>query len=74
MHTAQWLITLDLSQYTHALTANGFDDDSTIRTLTETDLIQCGVDNLGHRRKMLTSIQALRVQQQPQHKAPGGSI
>ena len=57
MHTAQWLIALDLPQYAHTLTANGFDDDSTICTLTDDDLIQCGVDNLGHRRKMLASIQ-----------------
>ena len=57
MHTAEWLATLDLPQYTKALTSNGFDDDSTIRTLTDDDLIHCGVDNLGHRRKMLMSIQ-----------------
>ena len=64
MHSAQWLIALNLPQYTQALTANGFEDDATFRTLTETDLVQCGVDNLGHRR---TSIQTLG---QPQ---PGGS-
>ena len=57
MHTAQWLATLDLAQYTKALTSNGFDDDSTIRTLTDDDLIHCGVGNLGHRRKMLMSVQ-----------------
>ena len=56
MHTAQWLVALELPQYTTALMANGFDDDSTICTLTDDDLIQCGVDNLGHRRKMLVSI------------------
>ena len=71
MHTAQWLIALNLPQYIQALTANGFEDDATIRTLTETDLVQCGVDNLGHRRKMLTSIQALGGQHSKQ--PPGGS-
>ena len=51
---------LGLPQYIGALTANGFEDDATIRTLTEPDLVQCGVDNLGHRRRMLVSIQAMQ--------------
>ena len=71
MHTVQWLINLNLPQYTQVLMANGFEDDTTIRTLTETDLIQCGIDNLGHRRKMLTSIQALH---KPPQKWPGDSV
>jgi hypothetical protein len=44
-------------QYTQALMANGIDDDSTICTLSDGDLVHCGVDNLGHRRRMLTSDQ-----------------
>lgn len=39
MHTAEWLVALDLPQYAQALMANGFDDDSTICTLTDDDLI-----------------------------------
>ena len=64
MHVAQWLTDLGLSQYVGALTANGFEDGVTIRTLTEGDLIQCGVDNLDHRRRMLMSVQAMSALQQ----------
>ena len=56
--------------------ANGFDDDITICTLTEDDLIQYGVDNLGHRRKMLVSIKQTiqaRDQNHEQTKTVGAS-
>ena len=70
MDTSQWLISLNLSQYIQVLRSNGFEDESTIRTLTDADLIHCGIDNLGHRRKMLTSLVALSSVQVD--KAGGG--
>ena len=51
---AEWLRTLDMSEYAESFAANDI-DTSVLRHLTDQDLRELGV-SLGHRRKMLAAI------------------
>ena len=56
---AEWLRGLGLEQYTPAFAANDVDGE-VLPELTAEDLIGLGVASIGHRRKLLAAIAALR--------------
>jgi SAM domain (Sterile alpha motif) len=55
-----WLRSLGLEQYESAFRENAI-DDSVLASLTAEDLKELGVDAVGHRRKLLNAIAALRA-------------
>ena len=57
-----WLRELGLEQYEHAFRANDIDGE-VLAELTADDLIGLGVASIGHRRKLLTAIAALHLQE-----------
>jgi class 3 adenylate cyclase/predicted ATPase len=59
MDVAEWLGGLGLGQYAKAFAENDVDAE-VLRQLTADDLKELGVTILGHRRKLLTAIEALR--------------
>ena len=56
---ADWLSGLGLGHYAPAFAANDIDGE-VLRELTADDLIGLGVTSIGHRRKLLAAIAALR--------------
>jgi hypothetical protein len=56
---AAWLNRLGLEQYEHAFRENDVDAEVLLE-LTAEDLIGLGVTSIGHRRKLLAAIAALR--------------
>src|SRR6266478_9724287 len=56
---AAWLQRLGLGQYEHAFRGNDIDAE-VLPELTAEDLIGLGVISIGHRRKLLAAIAALR--------------
>ena len=60
MDVGAWLRGLDLGQYEQAFRDNDVDAD-VLPELTAEDLVALGVASVGHRRKLLTAIDALRA-------------
>src|SRR5262245_1001979 len=60
MDLGVWLRSLGLEQYEAAFRRNAI-DDSVLPSLTAEDLKELGVDAVGHRRKLLDAIAALRA-------------
>jgi len=60
MDIAAWLRGLDLGQYEAAFRDNDI-DAAVLPELTAEDLISIGVTSVGHRRKLLSAIAALRA-------------
>jgi predicted ATPase/class 3 adenylate cyclase len=60
MDVAAWLCGLGLGQYEHAFQENDIDAEVLI-DLTAEDLIGLGVASIGHRRRLLAAIAALRA-------------
>jgi SAM (Sterile alpha motif) domain-containing protein/adenylate/guanylate cyclase family protein len=56
---AEWLGVLGLGQYAPAFAANDIDNEVLLE-LTADDLVGLGVTSIGHRRRLLTAIAALR--------------
>src|SRR5271169_2308814 len=61
---AEWLRGLGLGQYAPAFAANDIDGE-VLPELTADDLIGLGVSSIGHRRKLLAAIAALRSEAPP---------
>ena len=61
MDTAEWLRGLGLEQYANAFRENAIDAE-VLRDLTAEDLKELGVGPIGHRRRLLTAIAALRAE------------
>jgi SAM domain (Sterile alpha motif) len=61
MDTAEWLRGLGLEQYANAFRENSIDAE-VLCDLTAEDLKELGVGPIGHRRRLLTAIAALRAQ------------
>src|SRR5436190_23700894 len=61
---ADWLSGLGLGQYAPAFAANDVDGEVLPELIAE-DLIGLGVTSIGHRRKLLAAIGALRSQEPP---------
>ena len=59
LDVARWLAEQGLEQYAEAFVANAIDGE-VLRTLTEDDLKELGVSALGHRKRLLEAIAALR--------------
>ena len=59
MNIPAWLRGLGLEQYQSAFQKNDI-DGGVLLTLTDADLLELGVASLGHRRKLLAAIAALR--------------
>ncbi|RWO18483.1 MAG: adenylate cyclase [Mesorhizobium sp.] len=57
---AAWLLSLGLQQYEPAFRDNDIEAD-TLLQLTADDLVALGVTSIGHRRKLLAAIDALRA-------------
>src|SRR3954452_19655195 len=64
MDVAAWLRELGLDQYEAAFRANDVDAE-VLPTLTVDDLKDLGIASIGHRRRMLEAIAALRSQTSP---------
>jgi len=60
MNVARWLRDLGLQQYQAAFRDNAI-DDAVLLNLTAEDLKDLGVSLVGHRRKLLDAIAALRM-------------
>src|SRR5438034_1561063 len=60
MDVAAWLCDLGLGQYEQAFRENDIDAE-VLMDLTAEDLIGLGVASIGHRRKLLAAIAALRA-------------
>jgi class 3 adenylate cyclase/predicted ATPase len=60
MDIGDWLRSLDLARYEAAFRENEI-DDTVLPTVTAEDLKDLGVDVVGHRRKLLNAISALRA-------------
>ncbi|MER9256603.1 AAA family ATPase [Mesorhizobium sp. M0598] len=60
MDIAAWLLSLGLQQYEPAFRENDIEAD-TLPQLTADDLVALGVISIGHRRKLLAAIAALRA-------------
>ena len=60
MDIGGWLRSLGLEQYEAAFRENAI-DDSVLSSLTAEDLKELGVGAVGHRRKLLNAIAALRA-------------
>ena len=61
MDLGGWLRSLGLEQYEAAFRENAI-DDTVLPTLTAEDLKDLGVNIVGHRRKLLNAIAALRAE------------
>lgn len=72
MNIAAWLRSLGLERYEQAFAANEI-DAHVLASLTADDLKEIGVEAVGHRRKLLDAIAALRTQPPPQDRAPPAS-
>ncbi len=59
MDIAEWLRGLGLEQYENAFRENAIDAE-VLRDLTADDIKELGVTPIGHRRRLLTAIAALR--------------
>jgi len=66
---ADWLKGLGLEQYATAFRDNHI-DHAVLAELTAEDLIGLGVTSIGHRRKLLAAIAALRQPVAPSETAP----
>ena len=75
MDVGTWLRNLGLGQYEQAFRENDIDAE-VVADLTADDLIGLGITSVGHRRKLLAAIAALRagsVQRLPLHGGIGHS-
>ena len=68
MDVAAWLHGLGLQQYEQAFRENAI-DDAVLLELTADDLKDLGVSLVGHRRKLLAAIAALRSESGPEPRA-----
>src|SRR5919199_1543217 len=73
MDIAGWLRGLGLEQYAVAFRANDIDAD-VLPELTAEDLIGLGVSSIGHRRKLLAAIAALRAGKSPADAQPAPAV
>jgi class 3 adenylate cyclase len=69
---ADWLRELGLDQYAQAFADNDIDPEI-LGELTAEDLTALGVTSIGHRRKLLAAIKALRENPQPDQPTPAAS-
>jgi class 3 adenylate cyclase len=69
---ADWLRELGLDQYAQAFADNDIDHD-VLAELTAEDLTGLGVTSIGHRRKLLAAIKALRESQETNELSPAVS-
>ena len=60
MDIAKWLRSLGLQQYEQAFRDNDIEAE-TLPQLTADDLVALGITSIGHRRKLLAAIDALRA-------------
>ena len=69
MEVGGWLRSLGLGQYEAAFRANEI-DETVLPSLTAEDLKELGVAALGHRRKLLDAIAALRASESVKARPP----
>ena len=67
---ARWLAEQGLEQYAEAFAENAIDGE-VLRTLTGEDLKELGVSALGHRKRLLEAIAALREESAPAYSSLG---
>jgi len=70
---AVWLHGLGLQQYEQAFCENAI-DDAVLPELTADDLKDLGVSLVGHRRKLLAAIAALRSESGPEPREEAGDV
>ena len=70
-NVADWLHGLGLEQYALAFAANDIDGE-VLPELTADDLMRLGVTSIGHRRKLLAAIAALRTAPPDGVNSPSG--
>jgi SAM domain (Sterile alpha motif) len=69
LDVADWLRGLGLGQYAEAFAANDIDSEA-LPELTADDLTGLGIASIGHRRKLLAAIAALRREAPNQSPRP----
>ncbi|MBP0590277.1 AAA family ATPase [Paraburkholderia sp. LEh10] len=72
MDVGTWLRSLGMDQYERVFRENAVDGD-VLRTLTADDLKDLGITSVGHRRKLLDALAALRARAEPGQAAIGES-
>src|SRR6516162_7792657 len=70
---AAWLHGIGLQQYEQAFRENAI-DDAVLPELTADDLKDLGVSLVGHRRKLLAAIAALRAESEPEPRAEATDV
>lgn len=60
---SQWLMDLGLPQYIHDLVANGWDRIAFIHNISDSDLLEAGIHDPKHRRRILESIKNMASQE-----------
>jgi len=73
LDVARWLAEQGLEQYAEAFAENAIDGE-VLRTLSEDDLKELGVKALGHRKRLLQAIAALREQTASVPPPPSGQL
>ena len=73
MDVVVWLRSLGLGKYEAPFRENDI-DETVLPNLTAEDLKELGVASLGHRRKLLDAIAALRADTNPAPAAPAGPV
>jgi hypothetical protein len=71
--SGRWLHGLGLQQYVHVFRDNAI-DDAVLAELTADDLKDLGISLVGHRRKLLAAIAALRSRGAPEPQAEPGQV
>jgi SAM domain (Sterile alpha motif) len=70
---ATWLHGLGLQRYEQVFRENAI-DDAVLPELTADDLKELGVSLVGHRRKLLAAIAALRAESEPEPRAEARDV
>ncbi|XP_063059513.1 ephrin type-B receptor 4a isoform X2 [Engraulis encrasicolus] len=65
----EWLRAIKMERYEEAFLTAGFTSTQLLAHLTTEDLLRLGITLAGHQKKILSSVQALRMQMQ--NKSPG---
>jgi hypothetical protein len=71
MNIENWLPQLGLEQYAPVFRENDIDGEL-LESLTADDLKELGIKSIGHRRKLLDAIAALRVERSPSERSLAG--
>ncbi|XP_038048009.1 SAM and SH3 domain-containing protein 1-like isoform X2 [Patiria miniata] len=61
----EWLMSLGLPMYVESFTLNGWDELDIVIHMDKEDLRKCGIDRLGHLRRLSTALEHLKMSWKP---------